>query len=171
MGHFEIMSSLKGLASLQRRWLKPAKGWTCLSCCAAALGLCVMTLPSEWVCWGGHWECWRYFHTLRSLVVPHRAGGVSTGSSGVRGSWGSNGLMKSVREGEQHLAEENWQHKTIDCLIHGGRGMSFNAVNGGSPLCDQSMRTIVDSRYPGSVTEGQEKEPVLQPAYFQASSP
>lgn len=49
--------------------------------------------------------------------------------------------------------------------------MSFNAVNGGSPLCDQSMRTIVDSRYPGSVTEGQEKEPVLQPAYFQASSP
>lgn len=95
------------------------------------------------------------FHTLKSLVVPHRADGVVTRSSGARGTRGSNGLTKSVREGEQHVAGENWQHKTIDCLIHEGTEVSFNAVDGGSPSWDQPMRTIIDSKYCGSWADTQ----------------
>lgn len=65
--------------------------------------------------------------------------------------------------GEERLAEENRWHKTIDCLIHEVRGVSFNAVDDGPHSWDQPMRAIMGSRCPGSVTEGQEKEPVLQP--------
>lgn len=52
-------------------------------------------------------------------------------------------------------------NKTIDCLIHGERGVSFSAADGGPHSWDQPTRAIMDSQCPGSVTEEQEREPVL----------
>ena len=59
---------------------------------------------------------------LRSLVVPHRPGGVATGHLGLGEQW--LGKTCGRKEGEEHLVEEN-RHKTVGCLIYEGGGVSF----------------------------------------------
>lgn len=63
-------------------------------------------------------------------------------------TWGQRELWLdktgSRRKGEEHLAEENRQHETIDSVIHEGRGVSFCAVDSVPHSCEQPVRAGMD---------------------------
>ena len=135
-------------------------------------------VPPHWGCVLWLWHLNRYVRedtgcaednllpTLRSSVVPHRAGGAATGHLGLGGPEGAVAWQSLlVGKREKSTRKKKTDYKTIDCLINEGRGVSFNAVDSGPHSWDQPVTTIMDSRCPGSVPEGQEKRPVLQPAY------